>query len=326
MPPRRIPAEPPSYGPASRFGAGFQDRAEARQRRYRAEVLGAGHAEYGHWLDDAAADDGANFVSPECHRAAVQRQAAGKGVTRRTIHNMLASQAMAFNVFSPLAADPDLATRVLAPLVPGLRAVRRITPEYTPPAEVFRDQRGTAGVDCDLLIEADLDDGPAVIAVETKFVEEEFSTCGHRTAEKRRRGRACPEDVPVGTHRSSCAYQASNRFAYWQRADELGTLRPVPLAGCPFGGPLWQLWVNHTLAHVEAVRRGAEHARYLVCAPAANDALLRGGQVISSFRALLAEPETVGFLGLDDLVASIAQVGEGPVGWIEGITARYAGI
>ena len=326
MPPIRTPDEPPSYGPASRVGAGFQARAEARQRRYRAEVLGVGHAEYGHWLDDEAAGEGANFVVPGCHRAALDRQAAGKGVAPRTFNNMLASQTMAFNVFTPLAADPDLATSVLAPLVPGLLAVRRIIPEYTPEAAVFRDQRGTAGVDCDLLIEATLDVGRVVIAVETKFVEEEFSTCGHRKAKKRKLGRACPEDVPVGTSRSACAYQGSNRFAYWQRADEHATLLTLPATGCPFGGPFWQLWVNHTLAHVEAARRGADHARYMVCAPSANDALLRGGRVLSSFRALLAKPETVGFLGLDDVIARIAQIGRGPPGWVEGITARYAGI
>ena len=326
MAPRRLPTEPMTYGPASRFGTGFQARAEARQRRYRAEVLGVGHAEYGHWLDDAAVAAEANFVATECHQAALERQSAGKGVAPRTFSNMLASQTMAFNVFTPLAADPDLATSVLAPLIPGLRAVRRIIPEYTPDTDVFRDQQGTSGVDCDLLIEATLDDGPVVIAVETKFVEEEFSACGHRTAEKRKLGRACPDDVPVGIRRSACAYQASNRFAYWQRTDELATLLDLPPTGCPFGGPLWQLWVNHTLAHVEAARRDAAHARYLVCAPAGNHALLRGGQVLSSFRALLAKPETVGFLALDEVIDRITRVGGGPPGWVEGISARYAGI
>ncbi len=326
MPPHRIASEPQSYGPASRPGDSFEARAEARQRSYRADILGVGYTEYGHWLDGVAAKRGANFVVDECTAAAVARRSAGKGVADRTFINMLASQAMAFNVFGPLIADPELACRVLAPLVPKLRSVQRIIPEYTPPHDVFRDQSGTVGVDCDLLIEATLDDGPLVITVETKFVETKFSNCGHRTSKKRKAGRACPEGVQVASARSSCAYQALNRFAYWERTDEYRTLLPLSATGCPFGGPLWQLWVNHTLAHVEAARRGSGHARFLVCAPAGNDPLLRGGRVLSSFRALLAKPETFGFLPLDNVIARIAQIGGGPAGWVEGITARYAGI
>ncbi len=41
---------------------------------------------------------------------------------------------------------------------------------------------------------------------------------------------------------------------------------------------------------------------------------------------ILARPETADFLSLDAVIASVASVGSGPPGWIEGITARYAGI
>lgn len=319
--------EPASYGPASRRGASFEARAEARQRWYRAEVLGVPYTGYGHWLDGASASAGANFVTPVAHASARQRDTAGKGVGQRTFTNMLASQPMAFNVFGPLASDLELAGRVLAPLVPGLRAVRSMAFEHTPAPDVFRDQSALGGVDCDVFIEATFTDGEAaVIAIETKFVEKEFSRCGHRTAAKAKVGRACPDDVDVTTSRGTCLYQRQNGYAYWERADEHRTLRALPAAGCPFGGPLWQLWVNHTLAHVEAARRCAPHPRYLVCAPERNDALLRGGSVISGFRALLTRPDTAGFLSLDAVIASISSVGSGPAGWIEGITGRYAGI
>ena len=319
--------EPKSHGPSSRAGRTFEARAEARQRRYRAEVLGVGHAEYGHWLDTQAASAGANFVTPVAHAAARRRDAHGKGVGPRTFTNMLASQTMAFNVFGPLADDPGLAEQVLAPLVPGLAAVRSIRFEHTPAADVFRDQSALGGVDCDVFIEGTFGQGEAaVIAIETKFVEKEFSRCGHRTAAKARAGRACPEDVDVRTSRGACLYQRQNGYAYWERADQHATLRPLRSPGCPFGGPLWQLWVNHTLAHVEAARRDAPHARYLVCAPVNNEALLRGGQVLGAFQALLARPETAAFLTLDALIENIAAAGAGPKGWIEGITARYAGI
>lgn len=321
----RFPNEPASFGLASRRGNSFEARAEARQRRYRVEVLGVDATSYGHWLSDEAADAGANFVVHAARDAAVRRDAAGKGVGRRTFTNMLASQTMAFNVFAPLAADPDLAARVLGPLIPGLRAVRSITFEHTPDAEVFGDQSALGGVDCDVLIDATRDDGRVVVAIETKFVEKAFSCCGHRTAAKAKAGRACPEDVDVASSRAACLYQRVNGYRYWERSDSASTLRALQARGCPFGGPLWQLWVNHTLAHVEAGRRDAR-AQYLVLAPARNEALLRGGAVLSSFRAILSNPDTAGFLALDDVIASVVASGSGPAGWIDGITARYADI
>jgi hypothetical protein len=136
----------------------------------------------------------------------------------------------------------------------------------------------------------------------------------------------CPEDVAVGRTRDACAYQSAKRYGYWRRTDEHRTLLPLAPTGCPLGGPRWQLWVNHTLAHVEAARRGATRARLLVCAPMANRALLRDGEVLGGFRALLAEPDTFGLLPLDDLIEQIAAVaGEGSA-WVVGLRARYGGI
>lgn len=190
--------EPAAYGPAYTGGSTYRARAEARQRWYRAEVLGVGWDTHGHWLDEAATAGGANFVNASIREAAVRRRAAGKGVAERTFQNMLSSQAMCFNVFAPLAADPALATAVLAPLVPDLYAIRSIALEHTPDPDVFGDQSGRGGVDCDVLVEADLRDGPAVVVIETKFVEEEFSTCGFRRPGRARLGqRVCPSDVPV---------------------------------------------------------------------------------------------------------------------------------
>jgi hypothetical protein len=308
-------------------GRSFRARAEARQRRYRAEVLGAGWERYGHWLDAEAAGRGANFVISSAHHAARSRQQAGKGVAERTFQNMLSSQAMCFNLFAPLADDLDLAAAVLAPLLPGLSRVDSITLEHTPAADLFGDQTGRGGVDCDVLIEAILHNGPAVVIIETKFVEEEFSSCGFRRAGRAARGQVlCPDDVPVRTDRGACAYQGVKGYGYWRRADEEGTLAELAHQGCPFGGPLWQLWVNHSLAHAEATRRGARRAQLLVCAPLANEALLRGGRLLEEFRSLLRSPETVGMLPLDALIDQIAVEVGGSSAWATGLRLRYGGI
>lgn len=317
-------------GPAHTAGSGFRARAEARQREYRANVLGVGYAKLGHLLDLEAARAGKNFVVPEAHAAARLRASQGKGVADRTFANMLSSQAMCFNVFAPLAAETSLATAVLRRFVPGLRSVRSLQFEYTPPRDVFADQNGHGGVDCDLVVEADWASGDrGVVVVETKFVEPEFSSCGFRGSGRAAKGLAvCPRTVPVRTEPTACLYTSRKRFGYWARSLELATLdaERLPDAGCPFGGPLWQLWVNHTLAHAIAQRRGARYARFGVCAPPRNEALLRGGEILEQFRRLLAEPTTLVFLSLDDVleqIAGLAQLEPRLAAWSEGLRARY---
>jgi len=120
-------------------------------------------------LDDEAAASGANFLSVTAFEAAKARRARGKGVAERTFNNMLSSQAMCFNIFAPLARDLELAARVLGQVIPGVREVAGIEIEYTPSNDIFDDQTGRGGVDCDVLIDATLNGGTAVIAIETKL-------------------------------------------------------------------------------------------------------------------------------------------------------------
>ena len=322
---------PDDLGPLYTSGSSFRARAEARQRDYRAHVLRVGWSEHGHFLDEDAAAEGRNFVVPECFEHANARAEDGKGVDKkRTFSNMLSSQAMCFNVFSPLARDLGLASTVLQPFFAGLADVRAIAFEYTPAQIVFGDQSGRGGVDCDLLIDALWSDGSkAVITIETKFVEPEFSNCGFRRPGRRAKGQpVCPDDISVATDHSLCLYEARKGYGYWRQTARLATLGPraLPAAGCPLSGPEWQLWVNHTLAHAEANARGARRAVFAVCAPAANAALLQDG-ILNRFRARLANPETFRFIPLDDLVEHIRSVAPGNLQvWADGLVARYSGI
>jgi hypothetical protein len=333
--PAESPAPPPSTtrsaprdeGLAYTKGASFRARAEASQRRFRAEVLGAGCAKYGHLLDEEAIAAGANFLHPAARASAEARAGAGKGVDpARTFGNMLSSQAMAFNLFAPLAADLDLATAVLAPFVPGLGSVRSIELEHTPAADVFRDQSKFGGVDCDVLVEFEARDrSRGVLVVETKFVEPSFSHCGHRKPDARD---PCPQDVVVGDDFQGCRYARKNKFLYWQRSAETKALR-LPLArnaGCPFSGPLWQLWVNHTLAHVVARRRGASRAAFAVLASSGNDALDTRARV-EEFRRHVTDPSTVLLVDLDGVLThlqeTVAARGHEHRNWAERMSARY---
>jgi hypothetical protein len=323
---------PLELGPVYTRGTLFRARAEARQREYRARELKVGCSRHGHILDDESASAGRNFVRDDIHRTARARAAAGKGVAAGTFNNMLSSQAMCFNVFAPLEADLDLASAVLGPLL-GVAKVGRIVIEHTPMAEIFRDQGGRGGVDCDVLIEAtDRDAASVVVVIETKFVEPDFSTCSFRDRKRLDKDKPyCPDEIAVSEDHRQCLYSARKSYAYWERSAEFATLArdKLPVVGCPFAGPEWQLWVNHTLARAEAAQRGAARAVFAVCAPASNEALLRGG-ILDCFQARLANRDTFRFLPLDDLLGQIRKMMEREPNerrnWASALSARYGAI
>lgn len=312
-------------------GRSYRARAEARQREYRANVLGVDPGRFGHLLSQPASDEGRNFASTEAFEAARLRQASGKGVAARTFENMLSSQAMGFNIFAPLSTRLPLASAVLRPLVPDLADVASIAIEHTPERDVFNDQSGRGGVDCDIFIQGTNARGERlVLVIETKFVEEKFSACGFREAGRAAKGQAaCPQDVPVRDDRGACLYSRKKKYAYWQRTDEHGLLRDGALdpTGCPFGGGAWQLWVNLALAHEEGRRRGARDVRFAVCTSARNDALLVKGDVMGRFGALLQRPDSVLLIDLDELLASVAAAAPPDLApWATALSARYRGI
>ncbi len=314
-------------GPVYTTGDTFRARAEAQQRRYRTVELRKPWDKHGHWLAEQAASEGANFILPVCFEAAKARAAAGKGVLEsRTYVNMLSSQAMCFNLFAPLAQDSGRSTaaKALSAFVPAINSVESVAIEHTPKNDVFSDQSGQSGVDCDVLVDFRDEAGArGVLTIETKFVEPEFSVCGFR---KKGAKSPCPSSVKIGEDGASCGYSKKG-FKYWERAREASTLsmERVRTAGCPFSGPSWQLWVNHTLAHAEARRTEAKHAFFAVVAPSNNKALLHDGKTIEHFRGFLARPETFLFIPLDKLIAGLAAVADVPDArkWVDGLKARY---
>ncbi len=316
-------------GPIYTKGKSYRARAEARQRTYRSEVLGVPHGRYGHFLSQEAADGGSNFILEESFVAARERQQAGKGVAQRTFDNMLSSQAMCFNLFAPLATRLELVTDVLRPFIDGLLGVTAIHIEHTPAADVFKDQTGRGGVDCDVLVEGRTDKGALVQIIETKFVEPEFSVCGFRKPGRADKGQdVCAEDVAVRDHRGECLYVRKKGYAYWQRTDEHGVLAPdaIPARGCPFGGARWQLWVNLALAHEEAARRGASDVRFAVCSSSQNTALLGDG-VLAEFKVLVREPAAVSLFDLEPVLARLREcVPPDLADWASAMSSRYANI
>ena len=199
-----------NFGPIYTQGSTFRARAEAVQRKYRSEVLNAGYCKYGHLSDGEAALEGANFVCNIAFEKAFKRYKEGKGVASRTFVNMLSSQAMCFNIFAPLAENLDLASSIFSRVIPSITTVNSIEFEYTPPKDLFEDQTGISGVDCDLLVNGTTANGlPIIIVIETKFVEPDFSSCGFKSV--------CNADkVDILKEDNGCLYWKDKGYLYWK--------------------------------------------------------------------------------------------------------------
>jgi len=326
-------------------GDTYRAKAEAAQRQFRAESMNAGWREWGHLLDEKAIESGANFLTDSAMEAAKKRESKGKGVDhKRTWGNMLSSQAMCFNIFGTLSAS-EVGKTALAKSLDSLgypvRSVESVDIEFTPKPDVFGDQSSTGGVDCDVLVSfTALDDRAGVLVMETKFVEPEFSKCGFRSKPEYRLNKKtgqqektnrCPEGTVAGCDGSGCRYQTKG-YLYWKCSMEHQTLASGVCDGeCPFGDYKWQLWTNHTLAHILKPDSDAI-ALYAVCAPKNNKALLDSDKgrfsKLDGFRSLLRNPDSFSLLSVEDLVASLHETV--PVDflperqqWLSGLSSRY---
>ena len=124
---------------------------------------------YGNYLTEAAASIGLNFLTPDIHRRAMERIAAGGGVEEfRCMRNLLSSQPMAFNLFGPLHDDADLARLLLDPLLPGGVTSASVNIEWAPAKNLhLRD-----ATSFDVVAHYARNDGREAIAgIETKLTE-----------------------------------------------------------------------------------------------------------------------------------------------------------
>lgn len=287
-------------------GNSFRAIAEARARKYRAEALHlVDYDGYGHRLTDEDGNQGANFLPSLRHdilRAIQERSDNKKGVDRRrTLKNMLSSQAMCFNLFVPLNRDGGLAKRLLNHFVDGMNSVDGIEYEYTPENSIFGDQSGTVGVDCDVLVDYTAREGAkGLVVIETKYVESEFSLCGFRKSGQKD---PCPTPTTVKDDYSNCRYHYKKNYNYWKIAEESGLYRMKEIRSrpCPFGGPLWQLWTNLSLAYALARDKRYSAFTYAVVCPKGNTKLSRGNKVFSDFASLLRTPDVFKVIHLEDI-------------------------
>lgn len=334
---------PTDLGTIYTTGTSFRARAETQARRWRAaNNLEPGR--YGHLLTREDAEKGRNFATTGVFDALRKRHNQGKdkGVGwERSTDNLLASQAMCFNIFAPLAAARQEhldATKILQTCWPGIKDITEIRLEYTPRNNPLGDQSAKAGVDADVRIDFRHQDGRrGILLIETKFVEPDFSHCGYR---KPGRPHPCPEGTIVDVRGSNCSYSTRKPkpYRYWEQSIRLGVVNMERIGSgpCPFGGGLWQPWLNYTLAKALADEESAvnpadpvTHAWYAVVAPRANEALHQHVRpdVISALGNLVHCPQDLSLVAVEDLIVAIGNVVAGQkdhAKWFEFLKDRYA--
>jgi hypothetical protein len=251
---------------------------------------------YGNLLTEADGDAGLNFLTPAIHHTALERILSGPGVERtRCTRNLLSSQPMAFNLFSPLRADPTLAAVLLDPLLPGGVIAANVHIEYAPPRQEHLDD----ATSCDVAVRYTTRDGtPAFAGIECKLTEP-FSQVAYGTD---------PNDARTATYRA-----VARRSTVWTDPDapRLADKR-------------WnQLWRNHLL--VESIRQhepGLLGCQIVVHHPLDERCTL----AIESYRTFLADPDTTfRALNLGQIVATWRALVQRPAerSWLRDFEDRY---
>lgn len=319
------------YGKAYTNGNSFRALAEAHAREYRAEVLfRRDYDGYGHKLIERDAKAGDNFLPSLKETIFVEvksRKEKGKGINlSRTLGNLLSSQAMCFNLFVPLKNNLSLATRVFRHLISDLSEIEDIEIEKTPTNEIFHDQSKFGGVDSDVCLKYKTYKGQeGILLIETKYVEKEFSKCGHRKSNTKN---LCPLNTVVQKE-TDCLYKTINDdYLYWDKtykcdAFDLDILKSNK---CAFGDSKWQLWVNLVLASqlAQKVNARKNNYKFIVLAPEKNKELI-ANNIIDEFQNLLKRKEMFEFVTLERIIEIIeGEIKENDLSrWVQEFKKKY---
>ena len=300
-----VPAR--ELGPQYADDPAFTATIRLHQSWWRAEVLqvpcgigpqASSTTRYGNMLEAAEAEAGKNFLSDEIFAVVKARLATRGGTIEpfRLLRNLLTSQAMCFNLFGPLVANAERATRLARALLGADEVARvvRVAIEWAPepPSEYLGDRTAFDAVIDYLRPNGEL----VLLGVETKltdsFSQQEYDGDRYR----RWMGSA---GSPFRTEAASVL--ATSRFN--------------------------QIWRNHLLAI--AIR---DHARSRYDAVRSvvihhpTDASAR--EVLQSYRQhLVSQDSTFGVWTLDQVVRAFATASVGTESiWLADFERRYVDV
>lgn len=305
---------------------------------------------YRHLLTEAGALH--NFLGDARILAAVRRRYGSHkaGHLERTLTNTTASTPFCFNLFVPLQENLDLAGALVSAWLGEAVRVAHLEIELTPnhcdvdgfpryEDESLGDQTGNAGTDADVAIFYESRAGArGVILIETKYIEDGFSTC--KSYEKKVGLRATcdgPEyhERLIRPHlrrpsaRPECGYLRYRNWAATSVSRLLDAGVIATAAACPFRGSAQQIWRNLLLAERIAAARRLDACHFWVLAPSENTELWKdaGAPLEPAVRKLLTPDGNAAFRRLalrrdvTDILAAL--VGPHHRTWLADFIERY---
>jgi hypothetical protein len=178
--------------------------------------------------------------------------------------NLRSSQFACLNLLFPLKLNLLAAAKVLAPCLPGVRRVCGIEFEVTGDAAAVAfmgeppgGKRGAnrTSIDAEVTWTDEANAGttrPHLTLIEWKYTEEGFGSCGGYASRGNPHPQTC-ERLHAATDRGASCYLASGtssrvRRNYWKHTPPAWLSELAGSVGCPFRGPLYQLWRQQLLA------------------------------------------------------------------------------
>ncbi|GDX83678.1 hypothetical protein LBMAG42_54890 [Deltaproteobacteria bacterium] len=242
-------------------------RQIAYKRRMWPDVPDGAHAKYTnhtypHILPDS--DWRLNLFAPIAAQAEAYLRAENIEIHSEKA-NLRSSQFACLNVLFPLRLNLDAARAFLAPCLPGVRRVLSVEFEVTGNDDALAfmgdppgGKRGANRTSIDAVVEwlNDTHDTPQTkphcTFIEWKYTEEGFGSCGGYASKGNPNPRVCETLDPLKNPVASCylASGASSRVRrnYWKHTPPTWLTALAGATGCPFRGPLYQLWRQRLLA------------------------------------------------------------------------------
>lgn len=283
-------------GPQCPSDNAFRRRVRLHQSWYRDVVLdvpyGSGPRKssktlYGNMLTADSACEGLNFISSEIFTLAKNRLNERRGGVEpfRLLRNMLSSQPMSFNLFGPVALNPDFNTKLVQSIWGShIEKVTDVKFEWAPtPIREYLNDRTAF----DVFIEYESSTGPGFIGIETKLSEEIAS----KKRVKPEYTRWMSEDGPWKSN------------AYPQCSERLYN----------------QLWRNHLLSWALVNQRASEYVHGFSTIVRHQDDL-QCKNAVNGYRALLRDKESFTSIDLQTFVLAWCDI---LPDWADHFKSRY---
>lgn len=218
--------------------------------------------------------------------------------------NLKSSQVACLNFLFPLHNDLNLATQVLKSVLPDLKSITSIDFEYTGPPEITEwlgepknGKRGKYRTSIDAAIFwLDYGGKRHATLAEWKYCEENFGKCSAYDSGKHNAEFKCDEinllsDADPSKKCLLTRIDQKPPRRYWEHLIESGiaTKAFLPVSGCPFKGPFYQLMRQCEVAAFLRKSGSVDFAEVMVISFKGNDAIL---EISRELTPLISSPKS----------------------------------